>query len=282
MDPNGDGDPSDGIDGWRLDVPMEVAMPFWDRWCAHVKSINPDAYLTGEVWDRADAWVNGERFDAVMNYVFARAAIEWIGHDRRKITASELDRRLSELRLAYPLETTQCMMNLADSHDTDRLVSMMLNPDRGYDQENREQTNRGYDNSKPGEVHYRRARLMALLQMTYIGAPMIYYGDEVGMWGPDDPSNRKPMLWKDLQPYAKSRENRVDEEHLDHYRRLGALRRENPALRGKPVVVGGSAKGRGVVSTAGKSPLCRSDGWPMASARHRSRRVCRRRNPPAA
>lgn len=231
MDPDGDGDPSDGIDGWRLDVPMEIAMPFWDEWCALVKSINPDAYLTGEVWDRADAWVNGQRFDAVMNYVFAREAIAWIGHEERKISASELDSRLAELRLAYPLETTQCMMNLAGSHDTDRLASMMLNPDRGYDEENREQANRAYDSSKPGARHYKRARLMALLQMTYVGAPMIYYGDEAGMWGPDDPSNRKPMLWEDLEPYAKPRENHVEEEHLAFYRALGALRREHSALR---------------------------------------------------
>ncbi|MEM7518848.1 MAG: alpha-amylase family glycosyl hydrolase, partial [Planctomycetota bacterium] len=54
MDPDGDGDPSDGIDGWRLDVPMEIAMPFWERWRVVVKSANPDAYITGEVWDRAD------------------------------------------------------------------------------------------------------------------------------------------------------------------------------------------------------------------------------------
>jgi glycosidase len=122
-------------------------------------------------------------------------------------------------------------MNLVDSHDTDRLVSMYLNPDRRYDADNREQDGVGYDNRRPAAVHYRRARLTALLQMTYVGAPMVYYGDEVGMWGPDDPSNRKPMLWKDLGAYEGGRENRVDEEHLEHYRRVGQLRREHSALR---------------------------------------------------
>lgn len=230
MDPNGDGDPSDGVDGWRLDVPMEIPMPFWDEWRRVVKSINPDAYLSGEVWDRADAWLDGRRFDAVMNYRFADAAVAWIGFEERKITPTELDRRLAELRLAYPAEATYALMNLLGSHDTDRLVSMFLNPDRRYDADNREQDGVGYLNRKPDPIHYRRARLAALFQMTYVGAPMIYYGDEVGMWGPDDPSNRKPMLWGDLAPYDR-KEDVVDEKHLAHYCAIGQLRRAHPALR---------------------------------------------------
>jgi glycosidase len=232
MDPDGDGDPSDGIDGWRLDVPNEIAMPFWAEWRGLVKSINPDAYITGEIWDRAEQWVDGRHFDAVMNYEFARVAVAWICHDRKKLKASAADRKLRELRLAYPLAATQVMMNLVDSHDTDRLVSMALNPDRGYDKDNRVQDdNPKYDNAKPGAEHYARARLVALLQMTYVGAPMIYYGDEVGMWGADDPTCRKPMLWEDLQPYEQPEENAVMREHLDFYRRAIALRHAHPALR---------------------------------------------------
>jgi cyclomaltodextrinase len=231
MDPDGDGDPSDGVDGWRLDVPNEIALPFWRAWRQHVKSINPDAYLVGEIWRRADVWLDGRHFDAVMNYPFAEAALRWIGDVQRKITASELDRRLAELRLAYPSESTYVLQNLVDSHDTDRLVSMLHNPDREYDSMNRPQSGEVYDGSRPGELPYRRARLVALLQMTYVGAPMIYYGDEVGMWGADDPTNRKPMLWEDLAPYEVEQENFVVAEHLAHYRRVIALRREYPALR---------------------------------------------------
>ena len=73
-------------------------------------------------------------------------------------------------------------------------------------------------------------RLLALLQMTYVGAPMIYYGDEAGMWGADDPSNRKPMLWKDLEPYADPDENHVMDDQLAFYRSAIKLRREHPAL----------------------------------------------------
>ena len=231
MDPDGDGDPSDGIDGWRLDVPNEVPMPFWAEWRELVKSINPDAYITGEIWHRAEKWLDGRHFDAVMNYPFAAAAVAWIGNHRRKLTASELDRKLAELRLAYPAEATYALMNLAGSHDTDRLASMMKNPDREYDQENREQDGARYDAGRPGKIHYKRARLMALLQMTYVGAPMIYYGDEVGMWGADDPANRKPMLWLDLEPYDEPDENHVLEEQLAHFREVTHLRRAHSALR---------------------------------------------------
>jgi len=231
MDPNGDGDPSDGIDGWRLDVPNEVAMPFWHEWRDLVKSINPDAYIVGEIWKRADDWLDGRSFDAVMNYPFAEVMLQWMRDKERKISASEMDRRLAELRRAYPAEATYVLQNLVDSHDTDRIVSKFLHPDYEYDKGNREQENSTYNGRKPGPEEYRRARLVALVQMVYVGAPMVYYGDEVGMWGADDPTNRKPMLWEDLQPYEQPEENKVDREQFDWYRRVIALRNAHPALR---------------------------------------------------
>ena len=230
MDPDGDGDPADGIDGWRLDVPEEVPMSFWIEWCRLVRDINPDAYIVGEIWKTAPHWLDGRTFDAVMNYPFAEAALAWIGHDRMKIPPSELDRRLGELRAAYPPEVTAVMQNLGDSHDTDRLVSKIFNPDRAFEEGNREQGDPTYDGGKPTEECYRRARLFAFLQMTSPGAPMIYYGDEAGMWGSDDPNNRKPMLWKDLEPYDEPGQA-VMPEHLAFYRDAIALRNDHAALR---------------------------------------------------
>lgn len=232
MDPNNDGDPSDGVDGWRLDVPNEIPLPFWAEWRALVKQINPDAYITGEIWDRAEKWLDGRHFDAVMNYEFARPLIAWIGGKHKKMSVVEFDRTLRSLRLAYPLEATEVLQNLVCSHDTDRIASMMQNPDLAYDQQNRVQDNNpNYDNSKPMPEAYARARLAAFVQMTYIGAPMVYYGDEVGMWGADDPTCRKPMLWEDLQPYEKPEENFVMRDQLDFYRRAIALRNAHSALR---------------------------------------------------
>ncbi|MEM8709729.1 MAG: alpha-amylase family glycosyl hydrolase [Planctomycetota bacterium] len=231
MDPDGDGDPSDGIDGWRLDVPMELAPEFWAEWRKLVKSINPDAYITGEIWDRADAWLTGEHFDAVMNYRFAEPVIAWVANREKKISASELDRRLLEIRLAYPDEIGYALMNLVNSHDTDRVAQMVANPDLPYDRSNTMQQNPQYDCGRPGPEAFQRVRLIALLQMTYLGAPMIYYGDEVGMWGADDPTNRQPMIWKDLGPYDNPGEVYWDDEHFAHYRNVVALRRRFPVLR---------------------------------------------------
>ena len=230
MDPDGDGDPSDGIDGWRLDVPNEVPLPFWIEWRKLVKSINPDAYIVGEIWDRAEHWLDGRSFDAVMNYPFAEITLDWITGNERKISASEAERQFARLRLAYPDSATYVLQNLLDSHDTDRLVSKVYNPDRPYDAQNREQEADDYRADKPPAWAYEKARLAALLQMAYVGAPMVYYGDEAGMWGSDDPNNRKPMLWEDLQPYADP-DMHVMPDHLDFYRRAMALRHAHPALR---------------------------------------------------
>ncbi len=232
MDPDGDGNPADGIDGWRLDVPSDIPRPFWEEWRAYVKKINPDALITGEIWARADQWLDGRHFDAVMNYEFAKVAVGWVFDRERKITASEADGRLAELRLAYPAAATYACQTLVSSHDTDRLASMALNPDREYDRQNRVQDNNpDYNNGRPTPAAYARARLVALLQMTYVGSPMVYYGDEVGMWGADDPTNRKPMLWKDLEPYEKPEENCVLDEQLAFYKQVIALRNEHRALR---------------------------------------------------
>jgi len=232
MDPNGDGDPSDGVDGWRLDVPNEVPMGFWRAWRRTVKEVNPDAYVVGEIWKRADDWLDGETFDAVMNYQFAMAVVPWVSGE---ITAAELDKRLAVLRLAYPAQATAVMQNLLAGHDTDRLVSMIANPGRGYDRANSERpTSAGvpskYDGAKPSDEAYRRALLAVAAQMMYVGAPMIWYGDEVGMWGSDDPFCRKPMLWADMPP-NEDPEERIREGHLGMYRALVRLRSESPALR---------------------------------------------------
>ena len=232
MDPNGDGDPSDGIDGWRLDVPNDIPRPFWAEWRTLVKETNPDALITGEVWQRADQWLDGKHFDAVMNYEFARTVVSWLFDRGQKIGASAAASRFKELQLAYPEAATYVLQNLVDSHDTDRIASMAFNPDREYDRQNRVQDNNpDYNNAKPTAEAYARARLAALLQMTYIGTPMIYYGDEAGMWGADDPSNRKPMLWEDLEPYAQPEENAVMDEQLAYYRKVIGLRNAHPALQ---------------------------------------------------
>ncbi len=233
MDPNGDGDPSDGVDGWRLDVPFDINRPFWERWRRHVKSINPDAYLTGEIWGNPGEWLTGDAFDATMNYDFSRISQNFFIDRKNRITASVFHQRLNDLLSSIPEPARPVMQNLFDSHDTDRLASQIKNPDRPYDGANRlqEEDGKNYDVSRPRREHYEILRLMAAFQMTWVGAPMIYNGTEVGMFGPDDPSNRKPMLWSDLEPYENPEEDFVDRDLFQYFQRLVAIRNTCPALR---------------------------------------------------
>lgn len=243
MDPNGDGDPSDGIDGWRLDVGNEVSHLFWKGWRKHVKSINPDAYIVGEIWDDASKWLSGDEFDAVMNYPFARATVRFfIDTDGRHMKPSAFDHELASIRKDYPGEISYVLQNLIDSHDTDRLGSMVMNPNRKYDDQNGLRNNPNYNVGKPTATARQIQKLILLFQMSYIGAPMIYYGDEAGMWGADDPDDRKPMLWADLT-YENERshplpgkartddEVKFDRDLFEYYKLLVRIRKDNLALR---------------------------------------------------
>ncbi len=251
MDPNGDGDPSDGIDGWRLDVAFCVGHPFWKGWRRLVKGLNPGAYLTAELIDPAPElrpYLQGDEFDAVMNYNFAFACSDYFADRKHRITTSEFDRRLQELREAFPPGVAEVQQNLFGSHDTDRIGSHIVNRDKEragdwnkYFGFSKAQSGL-YDTRKPTGDELASQKLFAVLQMTYVGAPMIYYGDEVGMWGANDPDCRKPMIWEDMVyedeatlPDGTKRERgdkvEVNRALLDHYRRLIKLRKEFEPLR---------------------------------------------------
>lgn len=198
MDPNGDGDPSDGIDGWRLDVARDVPFGFWTDWSRLVKTLNKNALIVGELWELSPDFISESGpFDALMNYNFAYAVKELFINDKNKISVSEFINKLEEVENSYPAGNIHLLQNLMSSHDTERLTSLIKNPDRNYDRD-ADEGNKNYDPSKPGREVMERQKLIAAFQMTYTGAPMIYYGDEVGMWGADDPHCRKPMVWEEL------------------------------------------------------------------------------------
>lgn len=238
MDPNGDGDPSDGIDGWRLDVPEEVGKKFWKEWNALVRNINPDAYTVGEIWtDKGKEWVNGELFTAAMNYPFTEAVQNYMID--KLLSPSEFLKRLRSVREGLPEGAEYVQQNLMDSHDTPRLASMIVNPGREFDTHTKPEE--GFDVRKPTADERRLQRLIALFQYTYVGAPMIFYGTEAGMWGADDPDDRKPMLWPEFDyedekkhPLNKKRpvdENVFDEQLFNWYKKLGAIRNRHLALQ---------------------------------------------------
>jgi len=225
-----DGDPSRGIDGWRLDVANDIPHPFWIEWRKTVKQTKPDAYICGEIWTWAQPWLKGDQFDAVMNYQFAMPAQNFFVDQRDAIKPSEFLSRLSRVAYAYPYQVSLAQMNLFDSHDTDRLASMFVNPDRPYDGANRIQDNGpDYSGAKPTETQWQRMKQAVATQMMFVGAPMTYYGNENGMWSPDDPNNRQPMVWKDLGTYENP-EIEFRQSLFDFFQRVIAIRRELPAL----------------------------------------------------
>jgi cyclomaltodextrinase / maltogenic alpha-amylase / neopullulanase len=184
-----------GLDGWRLDVPNEMPHDFWREWRPVVRTSNPDAYIVGELWEDASPWLQGDQFDATMNYRFRNAVIDFMID--KSIPVTEFNTRLYDVLDDYAPQVTHVNQNLIGSHDTERYL-----------------TRAG------GDVQ--TLKLTALLQMTHVGAPMIYYGDEIGMEGEDDPDCRRTMIWNDEE---------WDKDLLEHYKTLIKIRKENPALR---------------------------------------------------
>jgi len=231
MDPNGDGDPSDGIDGWRLDVAEEIGHHFWDQWHALVRKINPNAFTSAEIWNRnAIHYINSKEFTAVMNYRFTRAVSNFF--ITQNYSASQLDTSLSNIRADYPWKVNLAMMNLMDSHDTERLASQIVNADHAFKEKSK--AYQGYDVWAPDLRERKIQKLIALFQFTYVGSPMIYYGDEAGMWGADDPGDRKPMIWPDMtyeteinEPFSRNRPRDSVYFHQDlfnWYQKLARIR----------------------------------------------------------
>jgi glycosidase len=202
-----DGKPAQGIDGWRLDAADERPAKFWTAWNAYVRLLNPNAYTCGETWKPADKFVADDGFSACMNYfAFAFPVKGFLVDDR--IPASHFASLLDTRREAFQPSVVPVLQNLVDSHDTDRLASMIVNrrsaiypPDGDipYDEKNDVRNNTTYDIRKPNATDRAIQRLVVLFQMTYLGAPVVYYGDEAGMWGAHDPDCRMPMVWKDLK-----------------------------------------------------------------------------------
>ncbi|MEM6835356.1 MAG: glycoside hydrolase family 13 protein [Cyanobacteria bacterium P01_C01_bin.120] len=215
-----------GIDGWRLDVPFEVQVPgFWQEFRDRIKAINPEAYIVGEVWQPASEWLDGKTFDAVMNYVFAGPTLAFSAGDRVVMEYAEIpdyypypaldaagyQTKIEALLALYDWEIHQVQLNLISSHDVARALSVM-----GEDIDS--------------------LKLAALLQLTFPGAPCIYYGDEVGLAGGLDPDCRRVF-----PPEAQ-----WNRELLEHHRALITLRHQYPALRTgdyQPVLADGKVYG---------------------------------------
>ncbi len=184
------------IDGWRLDTVEYMDPSFVKQIRIAAKEVKEDTYIMGEVMmGLATSWFKGECLDAVMNYRLRDLLIDFFV--KRAIDAEEFDQRLYSLRQSYPDWANSVMFNLLDSHDRPRVLTLCH-----------------------GNV--KKMKLAVVFLMTYTGAPVIYYGDEVGMRGGKDPDCRRCMIWE------KDRQNH---HLLDLYKRMVKLRRENIVLR---------------------------------------------------
>jgi cyclomaltodextrinase / maltogenic alpha-amylase / neopullulanase len=236
MDPNGDGNPNDGIDGWCIDLTSELPPVFWRNWADFCRSINPDIMLVNLEGGTGRA---AAPFDVDSPQRFAEALSGFALSGA--LTSTNLDAALSSIRSRTTLNGSDALMNLIGSHETDRIASMCVNSSLRYDQKNSPLVNAGYDIRKPDEKARALQRMLLLLQFTLPGSPVLYYGDEAGMWGADDPDNRKPMLWPDMtfDPEVHFEINGDPEKHhvafdstvFRYYRTLIALRERFPSLK---------------------------------------------------
>ena len=242
------GEKKNGIDGWRLDVADERPAKFWADWNGLVRELNPDAYTTAEIWKNAAELLKKGGFSASMNYNAFAIPLKGCLIDNN-VAPSKFVQMLNERRNQFAPSMAAVMQNLTDSHDTDRLASMIVNGEgTKYQNPNEIEFNTNdsphssstYKITKPDERQRKIQRLIVLFQMCYEGAPMIYYGDEAGMWGAGDPDDRMPMVWKGLtyEPQAIDPRGRArtpddvsfDEDLFDFYKSAIGIRRKHDAL----------------------------------------------------
>jgi len=203
-----------GIDGWRLDVPGEIDDDsFWQEFRRRVRAINPEAYIVGEIWHEAQRWLQGDQFDATMNYLLTAASLSYFSGSHldlnmanqsgglqgrvRHMDGRDFAYEIDRLFHLYHPEFTYAQLNLLDSHDMPRFLSC----------------------ASGDKVSLQLAWLFI---HTFPGAPCIYYGDEIGLDGGQDPDCRKSFPWNDA---------RWDTNLLDYLKSCIKMRKDHPALR---------------------------------------------------
>ena len=157
------------IDGWRLDVSDEVSHDFWRRFRKEVKAAKKDAVIIGENWHDASNYLRGDQYDSIMNYAFTKAALDFFAYD--KFDANDMAYKLCDILARNSDTVNDMMLNLLDSHDTDRFFS---------------------------EVGEDKDKLRAALALLYMfpGAPSVFYGTECYTVGGYDPDCRRCMDWE--------------------------------------------------------------------------------------
>ncbi|WP_022755178.1 glycoside hydrolase family 13 protein [Butyrivibrio fibrisolvens] len=157
------------IDGWRLDVSDEISHDFWREFRKAIKSVKKDAAIIGENWHDASVYLRGDQYDSIMNYAFTKACLDYFAYN--KLDATKTAQKLNDILMRNTDTVNDMMLNLLDSHDTDRFLN---------------------------EVKGDKDKLYAALCLLYLfpGAPSIFYGTECYTMGGYDPDCRRCMDWE--------------------------------------------------------------------------------------
>ena len=212
-----------GAAGWRLDVVDELPGAFVKELRRHIKAADADAVILGEVWEDASnklsygqlrEYLQGYELDSVMNYVFKNALIAYI---MGKTSAARFNAEIWKIAENYPMESYFSLMNLIGGHDVPRILTILSEPPENLTREQKAIHKPTMQKHKTG---IKRLKLMSLIQMTFPGTPAVYYGDEAGMTGFEDPFNRGPYPWDDANPEIRG-----------WYKKIIALRNSFDPLR---------------------------------------------------
>lgn len=202
----------EGSDGWRLDAANEISDETWGHFRTAVKS-QGDNVIIGEIWTDASKYLLGNMYDSVTNYRFRDPLLGFVkgttDDNTTKYSAVDAMNALETMREQYPKEAFNAMLNIVDSHDTQRVISAL----DGYQKSLKAIAN------DPTKEALAKMKMIPLVQMTYPGAPCIYYGDEAGMPGADDPDNRRGMIW-----------GKGNKDLVDWYATLIGIRKSNVVL----------------------------------------------------
>lgn len=182
------------IDGYRLDVSNEVSHTFWRKFRALCDSLKKDFYVLGENWEDSNPWLGNDQLNAVMNYEFSYPI--WMFFGERKYDAKKFVYSINDVILKYPQNASKNMFNLISSHDTERML------------------HRCKENTKAFMLAY-------IFLFSFPGSPSIYYGDEIGLTGNNDPDNRRCMIWD---------KNRQNLNLLQFFKKMISIRKTNQDL----------------------------------------------------
>jgi hypothetical protein len=216
-----------GSEGWRMDVMGDASFPpgYWETFRDVVKATQPQALIIGELWQKDSTllrFLRGDRADTTMNYRLRDAVLgllapgpfdsKGFADSGRIISPGEFANRISSIREDYPDAAYYSLMNLLDSHDTER-IRWTLTPGA-------ETTAEKEQNRANVAVGLQRQKIAALIQFSLPGAPTIYYGDEAGLTGDDDPDDRRTYPLN----------SQLNQDLFGYYQQLALLRRSNVAL----------------------------------------------------